>query len=215
MLLDPGDPRAFRSSLMSRAPAGVAHDRAAVVPALAEIFREHGFDGASLSEITAKTGLGKGSLYHFFPGGKAEMAAAVLDHIAQWFETEIFAPLRAGEDPRAAIGAMFKGVDAYFHSGRRICLVGAFALNDVRDRFAAAINAYFAAWQDALAAALRRAGKGRPESIALAEDVVAGIQGALVAARALDDPALFARALRRLERRLDLDGLGRHRPHRR
>lgn len=200
---------------MSRAPSSGAHDRAALVPLLAEIFREHGFDGASLSQITAKTGLGKGSLYHFFPGGKEEMAAAVLDHIAKWFEAEVFAPLRAGEDPRAAIGTMFKSVDAYFHSGRRICLVGAFALNDARDRFAAAINAYFTAWQDALAAALRRAGKGRTEAVELAEDVVAGIQGALVAARACEDPALFARALRRLERRLDLDASGSHRPDRR
>lgn len=199
---------------MSRAPASGVHDRAALVPLLAEIFREHGFDGASLSQITAKTGLGKGSLYHFFPGGKEEMAAAVLDHIAEWFETEVFAPLRAGEDPRVAISAMFKSVDAYFRSGRRVCLVGAFALNDVRDHFAAAINAYFTAWQDALATALRRDGKGRTEAAELAEDVVAGIQGALVAARACDDPALFARALRRLERRLGHDAFGSLRPKR-
>jgi hypothetical protein len=29
--------------------------------------------------------LGKGSLYHFFPGGKEDMAKAVLDEVAVWF----------------------------------------------------------------------------------------------------------------------------------
>ena len=59
----------------------VISERADALPALAEVFREHGFEGASLSLISERTGLGKGSLYHFFPGGKEEMAAAVLDDI--------------------------------------------------------------------------------------------------------------------------------------
>ena len=74
-------------------------ERGDAIPALAEIFREHGFAGASLSEITKRTGLGKGSLYHFFPNGKEEMAQAVLDDVAGWFETNVFMPLRESEDP--------------------------------------------------------------------------------------------------------------------
>ena len=58
--------------------ARIVMERADVLPMLGEVFREHGFEGASLAAITARTGLGKGSLYHFFPGGKEEMAAAVL-----------------------------------------------------------------------------------------------------------------------------------------
>ena len=46
------------------------HERADVIPLIAEVFREFGFEGTSLSRITEKTALGKGSLYHFFPGGK-------------------------------------------------------------------------------------------------------------------------------------------------
>ncbi|MDU6377660.1 MAG: helix-turn-helix domain-containing protein, partial [Bradyrhizobium sp.] len=48
------------------------HERADVIPLIAEVFREFGFEGTSLSRITEKTALGKGSLYHFFPGGKEE-----------------------------------------------------------------------------------------------------------------------------------------------
>ena len=182
-----------------------ADQRAAILPLLAEVFREHGFEGASLALISDRTGLGKGSLYHFFPGGKEEMAAAVLEHIADWFEHNLFEPLSTSGDARAAILSMFQTIEDYFRSGRRTCLVGTFALSDARDRFAATIHAYFAAWRNILADALQRAGKDQARADELAEDVIIAVQGALVTARALDDPTLFGRALRRLERDLDLN----------
>lgn len=182
----------------------VVNERADVLPALGALFREYGYDGASLALIGEKTGLGKGSLYHFFPAGKEEMAAAVLADIDAWFTEHLFRPLRDGADARAAIRAMFRVVDAYFCSGQRVCLVGAFALCHVRDRHADRIDGYFATWVDVLAGALRRAGKQPRTARDLAEDVVASIQGALVLGRALDDDALFKRMLKRLQARLDL-----------
>lgn len=183
----------------------IVSERGDAIPALAEVFREHGFEGASLALISERTGLGKGSLYHFFPGGKEEMAAAVLDDIDRWFEEHLFVPLREGADARGAVRAMFRTVEDYFRSGQRVCLIGAFALGGERDRFASKINAYFAAWLHVLADALQRCGKDEPTARALAEDVVAGVQGGLVAGRALSDAAFFARALARLEARLELD----------
>jgi len=179
-------------------------DRRDALPLLAELFREHGFAGASLSEITKRTGLGKGSLYHLFPDGKEEMARAVLEDVARWFETNVFMPLREGEDPVAGIDAMFRAVIDFFHSGRRVCLVGTFALDDTRERFAAEVQSYFAAWVQVLAAALKRSGFGTRDARETAEDVVAGIQGALVLARSQDDPAVFMRAMKRLHRRTRL-----------
>lgn len=181
-----------------------AGERAELLALLGEVFREHGYDGASLATITERTGLGKGSVYHFFPGGKEEMATAVLAEIDAWFEREVFAPLRDGEAPEVAIAGMFRSVDAYFRSGRRVCLVGSFALGDTRDRFGRAVRAYFDTWRSTLATALHRRGHRPAAARALAEDVVAGIQGALVLARAVDDPAVFTRSLARLEARLAL-----------
>jgi AcrR family transcriptional regulator len=176
-------------------------ERADVLPALSEVFREHGFEGASLALIGQRTGLGKGSLYHFFPGGKEEMAAAVLAEIDGWFEQHVFRPLRE-EAPQRAMPEMIRSVGAYFRSGGRVCLVGAFALGDVRDRFAAAIRSYFAAWIEALAQALVRAGRDEAVALDRAEEAVAAIQGALVLARALDDTEAFRRSLARIEGRL-------------
>jgi AcrR family transcriptional regulator len=173
------------------------YEKADVLPMLAEVFRELGYEGATLSRITARTGLGKGSLYHFFPDGKEEMAAAVLADVDAWFVANIYEPLERG-DPQAAIDKMWQEVARYFRSGGRVCLVGVFALDATRDRFAAAINIYFSRWIAALAAALRRAGVAAGQAQADAEAAVLGIQGALVLTRALNDERVFTRALARL-----------------
>lgn len=177
-------------------------ERSDVIPTLGEIFRECGFSGTSLSAITNRTGLGKGSLYHFFPKGKTEMAEAVLNDIDQWFEEHVFLLLREAEDPIVGIGIMFKEVNRYFQSGNRICLVGAFALDNTRDQFSDKVYAYFKAWIDALTIALKRSGLSHKEAITVAEDVVTSIQGALVLARSQDDAKIFTRTLNRLKKRI-------------
>ncbi len=182
--------------------ARVRAERDDIVPALGEIFRKHGFEGASLSVITEQTGLGKGSLYHFFPGGKDEMAAVVLAEIDDWFQRNVYQPLREAEDPIGGIEHMFAEVEAYFRAGRRVCLVGVFALDNTRDRFATAVKSYFADWAISLNKALTRCGHSPAEARALTEDILGGIQGALVLARALDDPTIFTRSLKRLKKTL-------------
>lgn len=179
-------------------------ERADLLPPLAELFREYGFEAASLALIGERTGLGKGSLYHFFPGGKEEMANAVLDEIDGWFEHEVFRPLREEADAERAIAGMLTTVDIYFRSGRRVCLVGALALAETRNRFAERIKAYFADWHEALAGALKRAGRDPAEARALSQEILALIQGALVLARALDDASVFERLLGGLRSRLAL-----------
>ena len=172
---------------------------------IGEVFREHGYEGASLALIGQATGLGKGSLYHFFPGGKEEMARAVIAHIDGWFEGNVFAPLRDGTDPRAGIEHMLEAIDRYFRSGRRVCLIGAFALDESRELFVGPIRDYFGRWVTHLGDALTRAGHEPAEAMELAEETVAAIQGALTLARAADDLGVFSRALRRTRTRLGVE----------
>ncbi len=181
----------------------VVAERSDALPALANVFREHGYEGASLSLISKATGLGKGSLYHFFPGGKEEMAEAVLVGIDDWFESHVFTTLREAARPEDGIAAMLDAVSGYFRSGPRVCLVGALALGDARDRFAREVRRYFSRWVEALTSALVRSRRDTASATALAEEVVAGIQGAIVLSRALDDPGAFTRAIERMRSRLE------------
>lgn len=182
--------------------ARTVFEKSDAITRVAEVFRELGFEGASLFEITERTGLSKGSLYHFFPEGKEGMAAEILADVDGWFVREVFELLERGE-PRAAIAQMWRTVDSYFRSGRRVCLLGAFALDETRDRFAKPIRLYFRRWIESLDGALVRAGVDAATARSLAEDIVGSIQGALTLARALKEDAVFGRTLARLQQRTD------------
>jgi AcrR family transcriptional regulator len=176
--------------------------RGDILASLAEVFRAHGYEGTTLALISDATGLGKGSLYNFFPGGKEQMADEVLASIDRWFVDKIYTPLRTAPDPVKGIAAMYAATDDYFRSGQRVCLVGVVALGASRDLFGEKVKDYFAGWVDALAAALRRSGDDKAEARRKSEHAVLEIQGALVLARAFDDTKVFSRALKESERRL-------------
>ncbi|QWG12629.1 TetR/AcrR family transcriptional regulator [Bradyrhizobium sediminis] len=177
-------------------------ERADLLPLLAEVFRAHGYEGAMLALLGEATGLGKGSLYHFFPGGKAQMAAEVLAEIDRWFEVNIFAPLRESDDSARAVATMIGAVDSYFRSGQRVCLVGVFALGASRDMFAVQVQSYFIRWNDALARVLGRSGLSARVARRRSTDALVTIQGALVLARALGDSRIFGQTMANLTARL-------------
>jgi len=129
------------------------------------------------------------------------MGKAVLEDVDAWFEHQIFEPLRT-DAPNIAIARMWESVDSYFRSGARICIVGTFALGETRDRFADVISGYFDRWIASLRDALVRDGWAAAPAEERAEDIVLGIQGALVLARASRDNTKFTRAIARLKARL-------------
>ncbi|MXG89231.1 LmrA/YxaF family transcription factor [Nocardioides flavescens] len=177
-------------------------DRSDAVLALAGVFRRRGFEGSSLSAIQEETGLGRGSLYHFFPDGKTDMARAVLDQVGGWFEDHVFVPLRTAEDAAGAVRTTSQEVTEYFASRESVCLFAAISLGQERETFDEAVRTYFTDWVDALAAALGRHGLSAEEASDRAEDAVAAIQGGLVLARARGDDSTLVRIVRRVQERL-------------
>jgi TetR/AcrR family transcriptional repressor of lmrAB and yxaGH operons len=53
--------------------------RAALVEQAATLFRRQGYAATGLNQILEETGVKPGSLYHHFPQGKQQLAAAVVD----------------------------------------------------------------------------------------------------------------------------------------
>jgi TetR/AcrR family transcriptional regulator, lmrAB and yxaGH operons repressor len=170
-----------------------------VIPAIRDVFRRHGYDGASLSAISEATGLGRASLYHHFPGGKDEMAEAALDDVAAIIDGRIIPTLRQGELPAAKrLAAMAEELTRFHEGGRAACLCGVLALTApaLRPR----VRAIFARWLDALADLAQEAGARRADAREAAEEVLARIEGALILAAAQENPRPFRRALDDLQR---------------
>lgn len=180
----------------------ILFERADVIPLLAEVFRELGYEGTSITKITSRTGISKGSLYYFFPKGKKEMAEAVLEHIDDWFVYNVFEPLEKDE-PRVAIQKMWCAVENYFQSGQRICLLGAFSLSETRDKFSSNIHDYFCKWIDSLCKSLVQSGIEAEKATIISEEIVGGIQGGIILAKALDDKSVFERTLLNLKKKIE------------
>ena len=170
-------------------------DKDEAIVAIAELFRKHGYHGTSYSQIMQVSGLGKGSLYNYFPGGKEEIAKAVLNHINRWFETNVFAPLNTSDAPEKVLGDMFQMVSEYFTNGQKICLLGAVALYDSKTPFANEITSYFQQWIKALVAYLMNQGLPKQKSNHLANSTMVAIQGGLVMAQATSNTDIFDRAI--------------------
>jgi AcrR family transcriptional regulator len=173
-----------------------------VVERLMRVVRRHGYDGASLAELSKATGLGKSSLYHHFPDGKDDMVRAVLDHLERELQEAVFEPLRRPGPARRRVEEMVKTLDDYYRGGREACVLGNLVLGTSRTRFRSQLRAIFDEWIDALAVALADAGLSKSVARTRAEDAVMRIEGALILAGGMDDVALFGRALKQLPNEL-------------
>lgn len=165
-----------------------------VLARLMATFRSDGYDGASLAELSQRTGLGKSSLYHYFPGGKAEMATAVLAHLGLAL-TESFKEALAGKTPEAQLTRLLAGIDAFYGGGKTACILERLAASVDRARFKKPLTKAFEAFVGAFVEIAL--GAGLPEKVARAraESAVVRIEGALVLVAATGDAGVFARAL--------------------
>ena len=108
----------------------------------------------------------------------------------------MLAPLRQPGAPADRLQGMIRALDAYYQGGRTGCLLAVLSLDRSGHGLEPRLAAGFRSWIAALAALAAEAGASDPES--RAEDAVVIIQGALVLAAGLRDPAPFRRALHRL-----------------
>ncbi|PSB32485.1 TetR/AcrR family transcriptional regulator [Stenomitos frigidus ULC18] len=169
--------------------------REEAVGRLVNVFRQYGYEGATLARLSSATGLGKASLYHHFPGGKEEMGGAVLEHLKGKLEFGMLIPLRSNADPVERLLAMARSVDAFYNHGQQACLLAMLALGEANDMFHTQIQHVLNVWIDALAGVAIDAGIDATVARQRAEDAILQIQGALILAKGLGDTAPFQRVL--------------------
>ncbi|MGX1806164.1 TetR/AcrR family transcriptional regulator [Nocardia sp. NPDC055321] len=150
------------------------------------LFRERGVAGTALADIMERTGAPRGSVYHYFPGGKAQLAEEATDLAGRTMGRMISA-LLAAEGPAGAVTAFVNHfrdqlLESDFTAG---CPVAAGGMSGpdtpgARERAGEA----FAEWESTLTSALWQHGLDRATAEELATTAVAAIEGALIMARA-------------------------------
>lgn len=160
--------------------------RARMIRSAVVLFRERGVDGTSFSDVIEHSGAPRGSIYHHFPGGKAQLAEEATRHIGDVITAEL-ARVFSGDDPAESIHEMAEiwaadlrrsGLDAG-------CPILAAALEGDRSPGARdAAVAMFARSEQICADAFERGGMKADRARSMAALAVAAIEGAVARSRA-------------------------------
>ncbi|WP_321915981.1 MULTISPECIES: TetR/AcrR family transcriptional regulator [Paraburkholderia] len=173
-----------------------------IVQQLRGVFREFGYEGATLTRISDETGLGRASLYHHFPNGKDEMVMAVLEEVESVFDHELIARLRGDQPPEERLESMIEHLWNHYQGGSTSCFLAVLALTSNQGPIGASVQRIFLKWIEGIAFVLRDAGVPARSATLQAEEAVGRIQGSLVLAKATGDPSIFQRVMKALPKSL-------------
>jgi len=195
--------------------------RERILDVSAELLRRHGYAGTGLKRVVTAAGAQLGSLYHFFPGGKEELAIAVIHREGQRqleYLDGFFVPPAGSADPADSTDPTdptdpadpadpAAAIDAYFADTLRTlrasgfteaCPITLLALEAASDDgpLRRAVAEVFETWIDLLGRRLAGAGIPPAPARALAVTVLTEVEGAFVLARAAraTEPVDVARA---------------------
>ena len=177
-----------------------------MIVAAAAVMRERGVDGTSFSEVIARSGAPRGSIYHHFPGGKTELIEAATIYAGEYLAAGLVASLQT-RDPRAAMRSFSAHwVDVLrrsdFGAGCPVLAAGLDAAPAVRD----AAGRAFASWETVLADAIAALTGDHERAACTATLAIAAIEGAVILARAQRSTGPIERVAAELERLVPASG---------
>jgi TetR/AcrR family transcriptional repressor of lmrAB and yxaGH operons len=163
-----------------------AATRQRMLDAGVELMRGTGLAGAGINDLVAASGAPKGSVYHFFPGGKQQVVGEALALYAERVHALIDAALAGASTPAGRVRALFAAFAARLQATdfRQSCAAGAVTLDlgPELEGIRAAISAAFTDWRDLLARGIGLADRRRARSFAGL--VLTAIEGAYIRGRA-------------------------------
>ncbi|MET8777054.1 TetR/AcrR family transcriptional regulator [Nocardia sp. NPDC004654] len=179
--------------------------RAAMIHSAVEVLRERGVGGVTIDAILARSGSPRGSVYHHFPGGRAQLITEALEF--------------AGDAIGAIIeGAAAEGSTAILHEFVRFwrqmlldsdftagCPVVAVAVgsNDEAPELFDSTAGIFQRWWDALHRAFLGEGLAEDDAGQLATMAIASVEGAVVLCRSRRGPQPLDDVAHQLELLID------------
>lgn len=116
-------------------PTASPSSRERMVEAAIELLRAHGLSGAGINDIVRDSAAPKGSVYHFFPGGKLQIASEALAVYGGRVEAFIDATLAGRHGHAERVRALFEAFARRAEEGDfvRSCAVGTVSLDLAHD----------------------------------------------------------------------------------
>lgn len=181
-----------------------ARHRGRILQAAVRLFRQKGYAGTGLAEILGQSGAPRGSLYHYFPGGKEEIGAEAV-RVAGEVVTGTLVDLRERTEDGAGFVEAYGALLAQWVAAsdyRDGCPIATTLLETTpaSDRLVGAGTAVLEDWCGVIASAFARDGLTPAEARDHAEFVVAAVEGALLLARVQRSVEPLRRVTERLAR---------------
>lgn len=163
--------------------------RERLIGAAADLFRRKGYAGTGLKEVCAGSSAALGSLYHFFPGGKEQLAAEALRQSGRGYQLLVESVFDSAADPFAGITAVFEAAGEVLEATGYVdaCPIQTVALEvaSTSEPLRQVTAGIFGEWIDAATARFTIAGLTPAAARRVAIAVIAGLEGAFVLSRAM------------------------------
>ncbi|MFH8411102.1 TetR/AcrR family transcriptional regulator [Streptomyces sp. NPDC018019] len=171
---------------------GQTDTRARIQGAATVLFRRHGYSATGLKRIAAEADAPFGSIYHFFPGGKQQLAEDMIRTSGTEYGRMVLALLDSVPDPAESLVHAFEAAadDLAAADYADACPIGTVAL-EVASSNEVLRGATADVFEEWVGAATRWFGRWVPDPQAarsLAQSMIMMLEGAFMLSRAARDP---------------------------
>lgn len=160
-----------------------------IVLATSRLMQRHGYEGTGLKDISREAQATLGSVYHFFPGGKVELAVEAIGHGEREFADLLHDTLGREDDPAAAVVACTHELATGLRESDWLdgCPVTTAALESARrlPQVRDAADRAFTHWHTIVRDKLTGAGYPDDTAAELAHTVISTLEGAEMTAQIL------------------------------
>lgn len=188
--------------------------KAHIIEVASRLVHLRGFNNTSIGEILKESGVGKGNFYYYFKS-KEELGYAIIENNVKQFSEEVMG--KAFGNYRDVVAQLGDFLDILLDLHRkRSCTGGcrlgnmAMEMSDIHEGFRKKFQEAFDVWGVQVAGALRKAQAGgqltdHVDPTALAQFVIASVEGAILLMKVKKDIALLERCFEELKRHIYLD----------
>lgn len=166
----------------------MANTKERILESSSELFRRQGYSATGLKQIVDAANAPFGSIYHFFPGGKAQLGEKVIRSSGALYGELIDFFFGREPDPVKATEAFFQGAaqtlrDTDYADACPIATV-ALEVASTNERLRLVTGAIFEGWTEMLATRLRSAGLDAVPAREIALTYLAALEGGFLLCRA-------------------------------
>jgi AcrR family transcriptional regulator len=160
-----------------------------ILAAAAQLYGRYGYTGIGLKQVAAESGAPIGSLYHFFPGGKDQLAAEALRLSGHGYQILVEGIFDSAPDLISGIQAAFAGAAEVLEASgyADACWIETVALEvaSTNEPLRLVTAEIFERWIDAATRLVEAGGVPAAEARQLGIAIITGLEGAFVLSRSL------------------------------